>query len=110
MELGTRIKKRRHQQHITQERLADISDMTVNYLSKIERGVVSNISADKLAKIAHALDTTMDSLMNGKRADSLQVTRPRQNVLMKMLDRLPKSVAEQYSSAFTEILDVQNNK
>jgi transcriptional regulator with XRE-family HTH domain len=109
MGLGTRIRERRHQQHITQERLADMSDMTVNYLSKIERGVVTNISADKLSKMAAALDTSMDNLLNGRESQSSQNPRPNQNVLEKMLDQLPAQQAEQYAKAFINILDINRH-
>lgn len=61
--LGKNISARRHELHLTQEQLAAKSDISVNFLSKIERSSAQRISAITLFKIATALDTSMDNLM-----------------------------------------------
>lgn len=43
--LGKNIATQRHAARMTQEQLAELSDMTINYLSKIKRGVVKQIRA-----------------------------------------------------------------
>ncbi|HJG16489.1 helix-turn-helix transcriptional regulator [Ligilactobacillus salivarius] len=45
----------RKQQGMTQEQLAEFSDLTVNYLSKIERGIAKKVSAESLYRISQAL-------------------------------------------------------
>ena len=42
--LGKNIAAQRHTARMTQEQLAELSDMTINYLSKIERGGSSSKS------------------------------------------------------------------
>ena len=39
--LGKNIATQRHAARMTQEQLAELSDTTINYLSKIERGLSS---------------------------------------------------------------------
>ena len=59
--LGHNISHERKQQNMTQEQLAEFSDLTVNYLSKIERGIAKKVSADSLYRIAKALNVSMES-------------------------------------------------
>lgn len=59
--LGHNISRERKQQNMTQEQLAEFSDLTVNYLSKIERGLAKKVSADSLYRIAKALNVSMES-------------------------------------------------
>lgn len=109
--LGEKIRSLRRQQKITQERLAEMSGMTVNYLSKIERGSVSNISAEKLSKIAATLNVSMDELFNDN-ADNPSKTqnRPNQHILQVMLKKLPPEEAEKFCKFFIETIDTFQSK
>lgn len=111
MRLGKKIRSLRRQQKITQERLAEMSGMTVNYLSKIERGSVSNISAEKLSKIAATLNVSMDELFNDN-ADNPSKTqnRPNQHILQVMLKKLPPEEAEKFCKFFIEAIDTFPSK
>lgn len=64
--LGKNIATQRHVARMTQEQLAELSDMTINYLSKIERGVVKQIGAGSLYRIAKALNVSMESLVEAR--------------------------------------------
>jgi len=44
--VGANIAQERHNQGMTQEQLAELSDLTINYLSKVERGAAKQISAN----------------------------------------------------------------
>ena len=55
-QLGKTIKKLRNDRRMTQEDLADYSDINVSYLAKIENGYV-NTSVRYLIKIAKGLKT-----------------------------------------------------
>ncbi|WP_421721941.1 helix-turn-helix domain-containing protein, partial [Bacillus amyloliquefaciens] len=41
--IGKNITARRHQLKMTQEQLAELSNLSVNYISKIERGTTPKI-------------------------------------------------------------------
>jgi transcriptional regulator with XRE-family HTH domain len=62
--LGDMIRARRKAASMSQEVLAERSDLTAKYLGEVERGVV-NISVDALARIAKALGVGVCDLVNG---------------------------------------------
>ena len=61
--LGARIKELRKSKNITQEKLVEIIGSDTNNLSKIENGK-KFMSADKLVKIANALDVDIKELFD----------------------------------------------
>lgn len=63
-ELGQRIAKRRKQNNIRQNALADILNISNNYLSSIERGK-ERPSLEILVRICNALQVTPDYLLMG---------------------------------------------
>ena len=67
--LGQRIAEVRKSQHISQKQLALMSDINKGYLSEIENGI-SNISVNKLFRIADALGVTPVVLFEGVEYDS----------------------------------------
>ncbi|WP_294467718.1 helix-turn-helix domain-containing protein [uncultured Ruminococcus sp.] len=60
--LGNRIRKTRMNCGITQERLAEMVDISTNFMSLIENG--RNMSVETLVKIADALGVTVDYLLS----------------------------------------------
>ena len=60
--LGNRIRKTRMNCGITQEKLAEMVDISTNFMSLIENG--RNISVETLVKIADALGVTVDYLLS----------------------------------------------
>jgi transcriptional regulator with XRE-family HTH domain len=60
--LGKCIRSYREQAGLTQEKLAEKSDLTPKYLGEVERGLV-NISVDALARIAAALKTRIRDIV-----------------------------------------------
>lgn len=61
---GLRVKVLRNQKLISQEKLAEISDLDRTYISSIERGQ-RNVSLLNIVKIAIALNTTASFLLEG---------------------------------------------
>ena len=61
--VGKRIAKARKSAGISQAELAELTDLSVSCISKIERGI-NNFSAESLSKIAIALDTSSSRLLN----------------------------------------------
>lgn len=60
--VGKNIRACRTNAGLTLEELAERADMSWPYLSEIERGR-ENISLDKLARLAQALDVTLSKLV-----------------------------------------------
>ena len=59
--LGTRIRELRETQHLSQEALADLANISRSYMSGIERGV-RNCSALHLLRLARALRVNVGDL------------------------------------------------
>ena len=62
--IGMRIKEVRRQQHITQSQLAELTDLSVSYISHIETAQ-KKASLESLIRISDALGLTVDELLNG---------------------------------------------
>ena len=67
--IGMNIVKRRHELNISQEKLAEASDLSINYISRIERGVSKHVSADTLYKISKSLNVSMEELMENNKQE-----------------------------------------
>jgi transcriptional regulator with XRE-family HTH domain len=65
------VRKKRIAKGLSQEDLAELSDLHRNYVGGVERGE-RNISIDNMERIAKALGTTISSLLDGP---SLSSTR-----------------------------------
>jgi transcriptional regulator with XRE-family HTH domain len=63
--IGQNIKKIRQKRRLTQDRLSKIADIPYTSLTKIETGVIKKPSVQTVAKIARALDISLDKLMEG---------------------------------------------
>lgn len=61
--LGDSIRNKRKQLGLTQEDLAELSNLSVNFISRIERTNNQNISLQKLDAIAKALNTSLIELI-----------------------------------------------
>lgn len=67
--IGSRIKEKRKLQGYTQERLAERLDVTVGYISQIERGI-TKISLDLLAAISVILHCNVAELISEAATES----------------------------------------
>lgn len=63
--LGQNIKKFRQKKKLTQDKLARLADIPYTSITKIETGVIKKPSVQTAAKIARALNVTLDDLMEG---------------------------------------------
>lgn len=62
--IGKRVREARKQQHISQAELAELTELSVSYISHIETAY-KHASLSSLLQIANALGITMDELLNG---------------------------------------------
>jgi transcriptional regulator with XRE-family HTH domain len=60
---GQHLKKLREEQTITQEMLANDSDISISQISRIERGIIST-SLSQLISISKSLNITLSDLMD----------------------------------------------
>ena len=68
--IGRRIRGARKRLNMTQEKLAELTGLSVPHLSNIENGK-TKLSLPALVKIANALESSLDALVH----DSLKVTQ-----------------------------------
>ena len=75
VEIGERIKKAREQIKMTQEKLAEKVNVSPQYISDLERGVVG-VSIPTLKSICLVLGVTSDSLLfgNTQEKDTVKIT------------------------------------
>lgn len=62
--VGARIARRRKSLQLTQSKVAELCDISDQYLSNIERST-SIPSVEVIMRLAHALDTTPDEFLAG---------------------------------------------
>lgn len=68
-ELGVRISQKRKALGITQEDLAEKLDVSVQFISYIERGQ-KGVGLENLVKLSQLLNTSCDYLLTGERNES----------------------------------------
>jgi transcriptional regulator with XRE-family HTH domain len=69
--IGQRLKKARLEKNLTQEQLAEQIDVSIAFLSRIERGS-SHVNLKRLTQICNVLDISEGSILNGVSEDSKQ--------------------------------------
>ena len=62
--LGEKVRIRRKQAKLTQERLAELADLHTNYIGEVERGE-KTISVDALLRIAKGVGVRVSDLVDG---------------------------------------------
>jgi len=72
--IGRRIKEARLEQHITQEQLADKINISVAFMSRVERGN-SEVNLKRLTQIAEVLNVTPGYLLTGSNTNSKDYLR-----------------------------------
>ncbi|MCR4889371.1 MAG: helix-turn-helix domain-containing protein [Ruminococcus sp.] len=60
--VGSKIKDKRKKRGLTQERLAELCDLSVSYIAHIERGTKS-LSLESAVKICRVLNVSLDYLL-----------------------------------------------
>lgn len=62
VEFGDKVRQRRYQLDISQERLAELADLHPNYVGSVERGE-RNIALENIVSLAKALNCSAKDLM-----------------------------------------------
>lgn len=67
--IGERIREARIKAGITQEDLSEMLDITVAFISRVERGK-AQVNLKRLAQISRVLDVPLEELVSGSTTDS----------------------------------------
>lgn len=67
--IGSRIRKARLEKNITQEELAEKIDVSVAFISRIERGT-SHVNLKRLSQLCNILDIKEGVILNGTNIES----------------------------------------
>lgn len=99
-QIGIRIKKERNRMKITQAQFAELLNLSVQYISDVERGI-KHASLETMANIADQLNVSVDKLLYGiSESDSL--TR---NTLSDLSSYEQKIIYEVVSALKSILLD-----
>lgn len=101
--LGDRIKTQRIIKGMTQEHFAEHLDVSVSYVSQIERGI-TKVSLDRLSTISDYLDCDMSFLLEGVNSGSENYLDKDFNNLYKRLSAYEKKIL---TSLVKEYVDVR---
>lgn len=80
--IGIRLKQARLNKKITQEQLAEMIDVSVTYVSRIERGS-TNINLKRLSELCDILDVSEGEILNGTSNTSSTYLNKEFNDLLK---------------------------
>lgn len=98
--IGERLKKARIDNGLTQEKLAEQLDVSIAFLSRIERGS-SHISLKRLSQICDILGISEGSILNGSSNNS-------ENYLSFEFNTLLKSTTPEKQKLIYEIAKIIN--
>ncbi|WP_203642057.1 helix-turn-helix domain-containing protein [Levilactobacillus andaensis] len=108
--LGERIRSRRKQLGLTQEELAEQSNLSVNYISKIERTQGQNISFEVLTNIAKSLNISIADLLGNypitPSAEDVKTTQEKR--LLNKLRQMDKSTQNKAINAILQLLELRS--
>lgn len=98
--IGERLKKARTDKGLTQEKLAEKLDVSIAFLSRIERGS-SHISLKRLSQICDILKISEGSILNGSSNDS-------NSYLVSEFDSLLKNTSPEKQKLIYKIAKIIN--
>lgn len=102
--IGKRIQQYRRENGKTQEELAEIADISKNYLSKLELGKAAG-SLDKYYNIAQALNVTVDMLIG----NNSTFAATDDQLFLNRLSPLISSLSVNQRKMLIDFIDLLNN-
>lgn len=103
------IRKERIRQGITQEQLAEMSNLSLNFISKIERKDRQNISINTLTAIASALNIPSYELLKDSNTPPNK-RRKKIDLLTHQLYKLPQKLSDPLCDSFLLLIKTIKNK
>lgn len=109
-EIGQRIAALRKERHITQEKFAEILNISVKHCSEVERGL-SSLSLEKLIFVADYFDCSMDYLIHGTVSDDLSLSFPSTMIeIMRSDDEHEKAMLNEYLRMYAKLRNSPSGK
>lgn len=101
--IGNRISQLRKKQGLTQEKFAEVIDISIKHISAVERGT-SSLSLEKLIDAANHLDCTMDYLILGTtKKDGTDLLPASILSILSSEDEKEKELLLEYITLYTKI-------
>ena len=98
-EMGKRIKQKRKELNLTQEKLSEMLEISPTYISEIERGTgISSLAT--ITKIANVLNLDLDYLILGISNTNIDKT------FSNLLERIPKKDQKLFISLCENIANI----
>ena len=108
--IGENIRNERLKQGITQEQLAEMSNLSLNFISTIGRKEKQNISINSLMAIASALNIPSYELLKGANTPPNN-RRKKIDLLTHQLYKLPQKISDPLCDSFLLLVRTfKNNK
>lgn len=101
--IGKRVRETRKQQKLTQDQLAEMSDLTVGYISHVETAR-KKASLSALISISNALGITVDELLTGNQLHNPTDYQTDIDLLMADCSLMEKRMIYELISAAKSIL------
>lgn len=94
IQIGSRVKTARETMRYTQENLAERIDVSVQYISDLERGVVG-ASLPTIIKLRQVLHTSSDFLLMGKEGENTvdHLTEKLRHISPKQLELVERGIS-----------------
>ena len=110
LNIGNEIRYYRIKQKLSQEKLAEKSNLSLNFISKLETGRISNISLNKLLNICKALGIQLGKLVGDDIANTFSELPPSTIELIKIMHKLNYSDLDILSRDLIPLIKDFNNK
>ena len=104
-EFGTYLYKYRKKNKLTQQQLADILEITMNYCGRLERGNRTP-GIDLLLRASDKLDVSIDALLG---AESEYISKQAANEYVEKIQSLPRAKREQLYNVIDIFLSLAEN-
>lgn len=102
IDVGKRIFDARKEKNMTREKLAELSDISVQFLADIEKGRKS-MTINTLKKICDSLNLSADYIINGE-------PRGKYDIIVSLLDKLTDDETKQAEKLLEVFVEALNNK
>lgn len=103
--LGEKIRRLRQEKKMTLEALGQVADSSKSYIWELENRDPPRPSADKLQKIATALDVTVEYLLDSETTDD-----PSEEVFDKAFYRKYSKLDQETKARVREIVDIWSKR
>lgn len=101
--MGNRLRSYRLRANLTQEKMAELLDISIKHYSEVERGL-KGLSVENLIKLSNLLDVSLDYLLKG---ESENKTFP--PILIEMYETCPGEKKTHLLALAREIMKLSQN-